>query len=226
MTATLGELTKAVDLVSESVDNLNDLYREITAITGTSPDLYRDYGIMVYLPQLQDILEVEYTRLNAVMGLFGEEYGSANKTSALNDMMDVMIKLIKQPNDVAKYLSNFSDSLSALADWVTGINNLPLELDYLAVCGEGYKLPKANGNFFENFAHTWNSFIGSFTNDFKVHMTENETDRKQLDVWVTVDTRTEYDIIQKLINAAYTDSEYDVNLSMVQADTLLPATVA
>ncbi len=70
MTATLGELTKAVDLVSESVDNLNDLYREITAITGTSPDLYRDYGIMVYLPQLQDILEVEYTRLNAVMGLF------------------------------------------------------------------------------------------------------------------------------------------------------------
>ncbi len=226
MTATLGELTKAVDLVSESVDNLNDLYREITAITGTSPDLYRDYGIMVYLPQLQDILEVEYTRLNAVMGLFGEEYGSANKTSALNDMMDVMIKLIKQPNDVAKYLSNFSDSLSALADWVTGINNLPLELDYLAVCGEGYKLPKANGNFFENFAHTWNSFIGSFTNDFKVHMTENETDRKQLDVWVTVDTRTEYDIIQKLINAAYADSEYDVNLSMVQADTLLPATVA
>ena len=119
----------------------------------------------------------------------------------------VMIKLIKQPNDVAKYLSNFSDSLSALADWVTGINNLPLELDYLAVCGEGYKLPKANGNFFENFAHTWNSFIGSFTNDFKVHMTENETDRKQLDVWVTVDTRTEYDIIQKLINAAYADSE-------------------
>ena len=91
---------------------------------------------------------------------------------------------------------------------------------------EGYKLPKANGNFFENFAHTWNSFIGSFTNDFKVHMTENETDRKQLDVWVTVDTRTEYDIIQKLINAAYADSEYDVNLSMVQADTLLPATVA
>lgn len=94
MTATLGELTDAVDLVSESVNNLNDLYREITAITGTSPDLYRDYSIMVYLPELTDVLEVEYTRLNAVMGMFGEEYGSANKTSALNDMMDVMIKLI------------------------------------------------------------------------------------------------------------------------------------
>ncbi len=227
MTATLGELTDAVDLVSESVNNLNDLYREITAITGTSPDLYRDYSIMVYLPELTDVLEVEYTRLNAVMGMFGEEYGSANKTSALNDMMDVMIKLIKQPNDVAKYLSNFSDSLSALADWVTSINDLPLELDYLAVCGEGYKLPKANGNFFENLAHTWNSFMGSFTNDFKVHTeSDGSKDRKQLDVWVTVDTRTEYDIIQKLINAAYADSEYDINLSMVQADTLLPATVA
>lgn len=227
MTATLGELTDAVDLVSESVNNLNDLYREITAITGTSPDLYRDYSIMVYIPELTDVLEVEYTRLNAVMGMFGEEYGSANKTSALNDMMDVMIKLIKQPNDVAKYLSNFSDSLSALADWVTSINDLPLELDYLAVCGDGYKLPKANGNFFENLAHTWNSFMGSFTNDFKVHTESDDSkDRKQLDVWVTVDTRTEYDIIQKLINAAYADSEYDINLSMVQADTLLPATVA
>ena len=161
------------------------------------------------------------------MGMFGEEYGSANKTLALNDMMDVMIKLIKQPNDVAKYLSNFSDSLSALADWVTSINDLPLELDYLAVCGDGYKLPKANGNFFENLAHTWNSFMGSFTNDFKVHTESDDSkDRKQLDVWVTVDTRTEYDIIQKLINAAYADSEYDINLSMVQADTLLPATVA
>ncbi len=227
MIATLGELTDAVDLVSESVNNLNDLYREITAITGTSPDLYRDYSIMIYLPELTDVLEVEYTRLNAVMGMFGEEYGSANKTSALNDMMDVMIKLVKQPNDVAKYLSNFSDSLSALADWVTSINDLPLELDYLAVCGDGYKLPKANGNFFENLAHTWNSFMGSFTNDFKVHTeSDSSKDRKQLDVWVTVDTRTEYDIIQKLINAAYADSEYDINLSMVQADTLLPATVA
>ncbi|MBQ8639481.1 MAG: extracellular solute-binding protein [Lachnospiraceae bacterium] len=227
MTATLGSLTSAVELVSESVDNLNDLYRQLTAITGSDPDQYRDYQITVYVPNMVSDLEREYTRLNAVVGAFGEEIDSANKTSSVAEMMEVMIKLIDDPEDIAKYQSNFSDKLSALADWVNSINNLPLELDYVMVCGDGYRLPRANGTFFENVAHTWNSFLGSYTNDFKVHAKGSENVEKEvLDVWVTVDTRSAYDIIQKLINDAFKDAAFEVNLSMVNGDTLLPATVA
>ena len=66
LTATLGELTGAVDLASASVNNLNDLYRELTAVTGTTPDKYRDYKITTYVPNMVSVLETEYTRLNAV----------------------------------------------------------------------------------------------------------------------------------------------------------------
>jgi len=227
MTATLGELTNAVDLVSESVDNLNRLYREITAITGSEPDPYRDYNITTYVPNMLGDLELEYTRLNAVVDMFGEDVNSANKTASVAQMMDVIIKLVKDPEDIAKHQSNFNSKLSSMADWVNSINNLPLELDYIMVAGEGYDLPAPNGGFFANMAHTWNSFIGSFSNDFKVHAnTDEEVEKEQLDVWVTVDTRSMYDVIQKMINADFADADFEVNLSMVQGDTVLPATVA
>lgn len=227
LSATLGGLSEAVGLVSESVDNLNGLYRELTAVTGTDPDRYRDYKITTYVPDMVEILEKEYTRLNAVVGMFGEEVGSANKTSSVVDMMDVMIKLVKRPDDIAKYLGSFNDKLSGLGDWINSINNLPLELDYVMVCGEGYRLPEANGGFFANMKHTWGAFMGSFTNDFQVHASDNKnTEKKKLNVWATVDTRSEYEVIQKRINTAFADSDFEVVLSMVQGDTVLPATVA
>lgn len=227
MTATLGELAEAVDQVSTSVDNLNKLYRELTAVTGTELDQYRDYHITTYVSNMQEVLEVEYTRLNAVVGMFGETMESSNKTSGIVDMMNSMIKLIKKPDDVAKYLKDFNSKLSALGEWVNNINNLPLELDYLMVAGDGYSLPKANGGFFANMVHSWKAFIGSFTNDFKVHAGGGDGQKKeQLTVWVATDTRAQYDIIQKMINARVEDTNYEVNLSMVGGDTVLPATVA
>lgn len=227
MTATLGDLADAVDMASVSVDNLNTLYRELTAVTGTDPDEYRDYQITTYVPDLAEVLEREYTRLNAVVELFGESMESANKTSALVDMMNAMVKLIKKPDDVAKYLTDFNDALSAMAEWLNSVNDLPLELDYLLVTGDGYKLPKAEGGFFAKMGHTWNAFIGSFTNDFKVHAEGSGSgDKKTLEVWVAVGVRSQFDIIQKMIRAGFADAGYDVNISMVGGDTVLPATVA
>lgn len=227
MTATLGDLAGAVDLASQSVDHLNELYRELTAVTGTDPDLYRDYNITSYVPHMTDVLETEYTRLNAVMGLFGEDSQSANKTTSVLDMMNSMLKLIKRPDDVAKYLSDFNDSLSALGSWVNDVNSLPLEMDYLVVSGEGYKLPKAEKGFFANMAHNWNAFIGSFTNDFKVHTEDaGGRDKKVLTVWTTADTRSQYDTIQKMVTAAFADTDFQVDLNLVGGDTVLPATVA
>ncbi len=226
MTATLGDLAGAVDLARVGVDNLNLLYRELTAVTGTSPDEYRDYQITTYVPELAQTLEKEYTRLNTVVEEFGESIDSANKTSSVVDMMNVMVKLIKKPDDVAKYLGDFNDALSALAEWLTSVNNLPLELDYLVVAGNGYKLPKAEGGFLANVGHTWRAFLGSFTNDFQVHSEGESKDKKTLTVWVAVDARAQYDIIQKMVNASFQDASYNVNVSMVSGDTVLPATVA
>lgn len=227
MNATLGELAEAVNLAKTSVDNLNTLYREITAVTGVDPDQYRDYQITTYVSHMQDVMEVEYTRLNAVVEMFGENINSANKTSGVVDMMNAMVKMIKKPDDVAKYLDDFNSALSTLGEWVNSINNLPLELDYLMFAGEGYELPRANGGFFANIAHNWNAFIGSFTNDFKVHAEGSENvEKKEITVWVATDTRKQYDIIQKMISAQLASADYEVNLSMVGGDTVLPATVA
>ncbi len=226
MTATLGDLAGAVDLASVGVDNLNILYRELTAVTGADPDEYRDYQITTYVPNMVETLEREYTRLNAVVDAFGETMDSANKTSSVVDMMNVMVKLIKKPDDVAKYLGDFNDALSALAEWLTSVNNLPLELDYVMVTGDGYKLPPAEGSFFAKVGHTWNAFLASFTNDFQVHSEGESPDKKTLTVWVAVDARAQYDIIQKMVNASFANSSYNVNVSMVSGDTVLPATVA
>lgn len=225
MTVSLGELKEAADLAQESVKNLNNLYREITSVTGTSPDKYRDYDIIASIPDLVDILKKEYYRLDQIIGIFGEDISGGVKSSDVAQMMLVMEKIIKKPDVIAKQLSNFNDKLSALSDWMLSLDNQPLELDYLVFCGDDYNLPKAEGNFFENVTHTVRAFIGSFTNDYQVTMNSDVKKTKSIEVWVSTTIRSEYEVIQRMINNHFKDSDIAINLKMVKADAVMPATV-
>ena len=225
MTVSLGDLAYAVAEAGVCVKNFNNLYRNLTAVMGSSPDEYRDYKITESIPEMVTILETEYYRLNKIMESLGESLENNSKTRELSKMILQLEKLIKKPDTINVELSTFNDNITAISEWMLSLDSQPLQLDYIMVCGETAKLPKGEGNIFQNLMHGVNAFIGSFTNDYRVQVGEEKEDAKTLEVWIATSTRDQYDIAQKLVINQFADSDYNVVIKMVGADTVMPATL-
>ncbi|MCR5823453.1 MAG: extracellular solute-binding protein [Lachnospiraceae bacterium] len=225
MCVTLGSLSYASKQAGISVKNFNSLYRELTAVMGTSPDSYRDYGILDSIPDMVDIMKKEYVRLTDVMASVGESLDNNNNTNGIAKLLLQLEKVIKKADKIAKEYSSFSDNITALASWMLNLDEQPLQLDYIFVGGEGTKLPKAEAGFFRSFGHKFMGFIGSFTNDYRIAGEYNKETDKNIVVWISTYTRDQYDIVQRMINNAFKDSDFSVELKMVAGGTVMPATL-
>ncbi|MCR5154782.1 MAG: extracellular solute-binding protein, partial [Lachnospiraceae bacterium] len=225
MTVTLGELAYAVEQTKISVYNFNDLLRRITAITTSTPDTYRDYAITTSIPDMVDIMSKEYVRLTKVMESFGDSLESTTKTSEIAKFLLQLETLIEKPDRIAKEYNNFSTNISAVSSWMLQLDEQPLQLDYICLVGEGAKLPKAEGNIFQNLAHGIAGFVGSFTNDYRVKTDANDDAEKNIVVWIATSTRDQYDVAQRMINNAFKDSNYTVELKMVGAGVIMKSTL-
>lgn len=225
MTVTLGNLTYAVQQTGICVKNFNALYREFTSIMSSSPDTYRDYDIVSSIPEMVDIMKKEYIRLTNIMTSMGDTLEENTKTRSIAKFLLQLEKLIDNPDKISTELSTFSDNLTAISEWMLTLDEQPLQLDYILVCGEGTELPKAEGNIFQNFTHSLLSFIGSFTNDYQIVVEGFEEKDKSIEVWIATSTRDQYDIVQRMVNNAFKDAEFNVVVKMVNASTVMPATL-
>lgn len=224
MTVSLGDLVYAVEQTTISVKNFNNLYRRITAVTGNNPDKYRDYNIIVSVPDMVDILKTEYYRLSKVMESLDDTINDSTKTQEIAKMLILMEKLIQKPDEISTKLKSFNNYLTAISDWMLALGKQPLQLDYIMVCGENYKTAQAEDHLLQRLVHITKSFIGSFTNDYEVDFADTDVKEKSIDVWIT-SSLDQYEIAQRLVNNAFKDSDFGVRLKVVTADTVMPASL-
>lgn len=225
MTVALGELSYAIEQTTISIKNFNALYRRLTAVMSSEPDQYRDYKILESIPDFVEILKVEYYRLNSVMESLGDTIDNSPKTREISKLLYQLEVLISKPDKISVQLKEFNNNLSAISEWMLSLSDQELQLDYIMACGEGYELPRAEANFFQQAVHNVKAFIGSFTNDYIISGTENTDNKKELVVWIATTTRDQYDIAQRMVNNAFKDEDYYITIKMVGADTVMPATL-
>lgn len=224
-TVSTGDLAYAIEQAQISVKNFNKLYRRFTAVMSSDPDEFRDYNIVSSIPDMVDILETEYYRLNKIMESLGDSMENSTKTRQIAKMALQLEELIEKPDLISLQLSTFNDNVTAISEWMLSLDEQPLELDYISACGEGYELPRADGNFAQNFVHNMKAFIGSFTNDYQIDAGQGAKKDKTIEVWIATSTRDQYDIAQKMVINAFADADFGVELKMVGADTVMPATL-
>lgn len=225
LTVALGELGQVITKGETVVKNFNDLYRRLVAIMGTNPDEYRDYNITALLPDMMNIIVTEQGRLLEILDDLGETMEAGAKTKEVSTLLYQIEDIIEKPDNIAKELSSFSENISALSSWTASLGDQYLLVDYIMICPDKYELPAAEGNFYENLKHTIMSFIGSFTNDYIVHTGDNKEYKKEIEVWIASTARDQYDIVQRMINEQYKDSDVHVTLKMVTADSITPSTI-
>ena len=240
--ASLGDYGSEINSVQNIIDNLNAVYRNIIAITGTSPDSYINYRLKERLPELFDNANTEEANdglfkdyaieLRAIAARITEISGEkSGETASLETMALQLEKFVKKPRNIQKNLSTFSSNISSLGTWILTVTGQTLTIDEIYVHNDDYKLPKANPNFFGSLGFKFVAFVKSFFFDYEtIGETEATAGYDNIEVWLLTGGsagREQANAIRTLVTSSFTHQHrINVNLKAVSSGVLLTATLS
>ena len=218
----MGSVLSDIDLVTA---DLNRLYRDVIAITGTVPDVNRNYQLFSRIPHLRSDLYAFQDRLQDISDRLSALTGEGNERAATDTAATMMDSLTEGEEQMVRHLSSFKESITSMGKSVLDLKDQPLLVDWLMLLGKDTPRIKVNGSFFDNLVHTARAFTGSFTNDYNtVGGQENVEAAAEIDVWLS-SGRDQFEVIRRLINESFTpETGVRVNLKLIATDVLLPAT--
>lgn len=225
----LGDMAEILREIDECMVNINNYYLKIIMVTGPSPDIYRDYGFTTLMPDVMNGLVEEAKRLTDISKRLETITGQKGEDSVLLDKIALILDLMgSDDDDVAPNLETLKDNIGSLGTWIETARSQPLSLDYIQLQpSDNKELPKANAGFFAALKYELSSFVMSFISDYNNigAMDESEDNEDPLQVWMTAG-RDQAQIIRSMLTDFTAEYGVPVNLKLVAAGSLLPATLA
>ncbi len=223
VTGDLGEVAYQLNLANQM---LNEIYRQVLMITGTTPDKYRNYNLdesidnLVFnLTALHDNLQLAESQIIEIVG----EKGSV--TSTMDKLILQLERFIDDTDNIAKELNTFKSNISALPSVVRSIYNQRLVIDSLQITSPDSEPKNKNENFIGQTMFGINRFISSFTNDLDT-LSSGDGDGVTIEVWVTRG-QDELQSWKRVIDDYFTpQTGINVDLKLVGAGALLPAVLS
>lgn len=220
-----GSIGASMQRLDDLVLELNQYYRRILMITGPNPDEFKDYFVEKKIPSILDEFQRIVDALRAEKASIEELTKKGSEAAALETMAIYLERCIEKPEDIPIMASSIKDSISSVSAWMRDYRDQPLELDYLEVGTVHEEFASPYGNFFSEFAFGFNSFIGSFFEDYTNLSDANAT---SLDVWVSL-ARDQATVVKNLVdnkfnsNPEYNGTQASINLVV---GSVLEATLA
>lgn len=224
ITGDLGSVIYQLNLASEM---LNEMYREVLMITGTTPDKYRSYMLEDNIENLDYNLQALYDNLqiaqNQIVEIVG---GKGDITSTIDKLVLQLERFIDDPDLIAKELSSFKSNISALPATMQSITNQKLTIDSIELSSPDTEPTDVSKQFIPSFIFGFNRFIASFTNDLDSTSGSNDSEGETIEVWVTRG-QDEMQSWRRVIDDYFTpQTGINVDLKLVGAATLLPAVLS
>lgn len=221
-----GEISQVIDGLQGISEELMGLYRRIIAITGTSPDQYRDYHIAEKISDMTDIIENAHqileTELSNLEKTLGMEHVNAG---ALQTLLVQLEDILRDPDTIVDgdRLGTFSSNVSSFSSWLLDLKYQPLTIDWFALMSPKEELPRAEANIIEKLTASVKRFVASFAGEY----TGNESDEnnESITVWLTVG-RDQAQILKNMASDSFTaNTGIAVNIRLVSA-SLVQAVLA
>ncbi|WP_051250713.1 extracellular solute-binding protein [Paenibacillus harenae] len=225
---TLGQLAEVLNRVDGSLFELNAVYRQILMITGTEPDLYRDYGFEKLIPDAIATMKEQAAALRKVSEDMEVLVGQKGENMVLLDKIAFQLEqMVKDPEaNIAKTFTPFKENVGALGTWILTVGEQPLTMDYLSVMPVSGKLPKAEAPFWKRLMFEFTSFLMSFIADYDTLSADGRQTEEPIEVWLT-SGRDQSQIIREMINDTFTpETGIGVKLKLIPDNTLLPSVLA
>ena len=228
LSSTSGDTAVVLRNVQNINNDLNDLYRQILAITSATPDTYQDYDLEDKIPNLEDDLRdaskrmmKTYEDLCATLGTTGSQ------ATTLKICAEDIGDFANAPYEIPESLSTFKGVLEKLGAIILALCEQPLELDYIGFMPVDAELPKVSASFWDGLVFMTKQFLYSFTSDYSSLGSTAGESGKTITVWINTG-RDQAQIISNLIASEFTEKTgIGVTLNMVDTNqTLLRAALA
>ncbi len=234
---TLGDLGEYLSQLSDSVFNMNKMYRTILVLTGTEPDSYRDYQIEKVYPEVIEAMDIESKRLyklvDEVTAYAGEKSGEISVAQTLAAQME---KFVKRPDKIPSTLGNFKENVSSLGTSINNLSAASMDIDYIAIASSKDKLPQVDENGFDKLVHESVLFVNSFRSDSSaLGNIYDSKDKDVIDVWITAG-RDQSTILKNMVDQLFTpETGIKVNVKLIDAantatstgvNAMLPAVIS
>jgi len=223
---TMGEMTTLLNVAQKSLYQLNTIYRKIIMLTGSSPDLYRDYQIAKKLPDVIEVMEEQSETLQSISDWL---YLQSGKKGASSSVIDKIIwqlgEFVDEPESIPAELSTFQSNITSLSSWIQSATSQPLTLDCIQLCDLNSSTRKSDANFFANLFFELKQLIASYADDYGVVGNTYDGSEKSIDVWIPTG-RDQYQILKSHIDNNFVP-KYDINVNLkLVAGGLLQALAA
>lgn len=229
MEVVLGEMGGVLREAEDVLLQLNRIYREILIITGSSPDLYRDYKLDDLIPGTIENLRTQYDRLMGLIASLQELTGetSNDNIGTLKTVARQLKSMYENPDKIARKFSYFKTNIGSLGTWLNTNHGQPLEIDYITVYSPDQVLKKPNAGFWDMMIFHIRNFVDSFVVDYNaIGNMSAETGSRSVTVWIS-SGRDQCQTLKSIINDSFVpQTGVSVDLQLVALDTLLSATIA
>ena len=225
--STLGPMGPIIQEVKESVTVLNELYRQITQITGVTPEKYIDYQLERKLPHMVPTFQKESERLGWIVKEIERIAGDKSDRTAILDQMAVQLReLVNNPKKVIRQIQMLQGNISAMSTWILQASEQPLEIDYFILSSPKNALPRVKPKFTERLYFSTLRFVSTFFVDYSDFQADLVDDSETIEVWIQ-SGRDQVQILRNLIDNTFTPfKDINVNLKLVPQGVVLPATLA
>lgn len=227
---TLSEMGGYIETTNETLNEINEIYRQIIKITGTEPDQYRDYQLDELIPDdVKSIGKCADTLQKVVDGIKKYTGESSSGLATIDTLIRQMNKMYEDPDKIGTELSYFKTNISSLGSWINTASYAPLEIDYISLSKPGSEIKDPEVGFFSGLGYSVNRFISSFIVDYNAIGNAkpiDETADDTITVWLATG-RDQFQILRQLINNSYTaETGNQVNLELVNTGAVLSSVVA
>ncbi|MCI5566095.1 MAG: extracellular solute-binding protein [Clostridiales bacterium] len=215
---TSGVMAQYIKESQDLVFELNELYRKVIMITGSSPDIFQDYNLKESVPGMIDTLNASAVSLRATAdGIEALGASDNGQASYLRSVAYQMEDIARRPETMKERLDTFKSNLSALATWMLELKDQPLELDKIFLLSPEAETPSADAQFADRLIYGTQAFLSSFTRDYSNLGNVYEGDNmRSLRVWI-VGGRDQAQVAKNLIdNRFVSKTGIAVNLELVQ----------
>ncbi|MCL1845901.1 MAG: extracellular solute-binding protein [Defluviitaleaceae bacterium] len=228
METVLGDYAPILREIQESVMNLNEMYREVIMITGLTPDRWRDYRINHRLPHLRGGLMYERERLDRLFADLVELSGERGGRDAIvRNMSNLLTILYSDIESIPLRIGDFRINIGSMGTWMMMVREQSLAVDAIYILPHDAPDPENGSSWWRQILHEILTLFWSFFIDYNsLPSPVAGQDAITIEVWIGTG-RDQANIIRSLIDESFTpETNIGVELMLVQADVILPATVA
>ena len=218
MYATLSHTAEYYRRLEKIVNELGDIYINVSMITGESPDKNRDYDLFRQIPDLNEKLQSNYDgiiKLADEMNEFTNMSGSS-MIAALKNMARVLKAMLDKPYTAQRYLTDYYTSYTSVGGWLYDMKSMPLSLDRIILSAPEAEAEDVKAGFFSKIVFGIKRFVSSFMTEYNTLGTVS-ADGPTVKIWVNWG-RDQAEILGNMINDDFTlKTGINVKLEIVNA---------